>query len=260
MGCGARKMKRRKLPKHCSAFVDRHGRTRVRFRRKGFATYYFKSPAWSPSFMDELQACNDPSTDRSVIVPGATRTPAGSVSALIAAYHASPEFKSLRPSTKATYRGIIERFREEHGDKRVAKIERQHIKAIIGAKADTPAAANNLLDRLKGLMAFAVDIGMRKDNPTDHQRGFTLNRDGFHTWTEVEISQFEERHAIGTKARLALGLLLFLGQRRSDVVTLGRQHITGSSIAVRQQKQTRAWRCQYTRAWPKLSRSRLATT
>ena len=38
------------------------------------------------------------------------------------------------------------------------------------------------------------------------------------------MRQFEERHPIGNKARLALALLLYLGLRRGDVVRLGRQH------------------------------------
>jgi integrase len=40
----------------------------------------------------------------------------------------------------------------------------------------------------------------------------------------------------GTKARLALELLLGTGQRRSDVVRMGLQHVKGDEIAVRQQK------------------------
>ena len=40
------------------------------------------------------------------------------------------------------------------------------------------------------------------------------NPTGYHTWTLDEVHQFEERHPIGTKARLALALLLFTGQRR----------------------------------------------
>jgi hypothetical protein len=37
-----------------------------------------------------------------------------------------------------------------------------------------------------------------------------------------EVRQFEDRHSIGTKARLALALLLFTGQRRSDITRFGR--------------------------------------
>jgi hypothetical protein len=48
---------------------------------------------------------------------------------------------------------------------------------------------------------------------------------GFHSWTREEVEQFEARHLIGTKARLAMALLLYTGQRRSDVVLFGRQHV-----------------------------------
>ncbi len=60
-------------------------------------------------------------------------------------------------------------------------MERKHIKAIIGAMHETPAAANNLLDRLKVLMTLALDIGVRKDDPTLKMRGFKHKSDGFHT-------------------------------------------------------------------------------
>ena len=46
---------------------------------------------------------------------------------------------------------------------------------------------------------------------------------GVHTWTVDEVHRFEKRHPIGTKARLALGLLLYTGVRRSDAVRLGPQ-------------------------------------
>ena len=52
-----------------------------------------------------------------------------------------------------------------------------------------------------------------------------IKGDGFPTWTEDEIAQFEAHHPIGTKPRLAFALLLFTTQRRSDVVRMGRQHL-----------------------------------
>lgn len=228
-------MTNRRLPRYVSEFADRHGKLRVRFRRKGQADHYFQSVPWTPAFMQEYQSCLDREA-APPIQPGIGRTKPGTFNALIAAYYGAPEFKGLRPSTQATYRGIIERFRAKHGDKRVASIERKHIKAIIGGMNETPAAANNLLDRLKALMTLAIDLGMRKDDPTLRMRGYGRTGDGFHTWTEDEIAAFEARHPIGTKARLALALMLYTGQRRSDAVTMGRQHVVGRRIAVRQQK------------------------
>src|SRR5262249_1938741 len=57
-----------------------------------------------------------------------------------------------------------------------------------------------------------------------------------HTWTPAEVRQFEERHPIGTKARLALSLLLFTGQRRSDITRFGRQHVRDGKITFTQYK------------------------
>lgn len=235
MGQRVEAVTRRRLPKWCSEFVDRHGKVRVRFRRKGFVTYYFRATAWTPEFMQEYEACKQGKAAPE-IEPGAERSKPGSVSALVAAYYRAPAFTGLRKSTQATYRGILERFRAEHGDKRVALLERAHIVAVIGKLNATPAAANNLLDRLKTLMVFAVDMGWRRDDPTHKLRGFKVGGDGFHTWTEAEIEQFEARHPIGTKARLAMALMLYTGQRRSDVVLMGRQYVKGSKITVRQVK------------------------
>lgn len=228
-------MKRRPLPKYVTAHRDQHGKLRLRFRRKGFKPHYLKNEFGSALFFAEYQACLDGIESRPLEI-GAERTKAGTVSALVVAYYRSPEFRGLKATTQATYRGIIERFRVEHGDKRIALIQRQHVKAIIGAKASTPAAANNLLRLVKTLMIFAVDIGMRGDDPTARLRGFRVRGDGFHSWTEDEIAAFEARHPIGSKARLALALLLYTGQRRSDVVRLGWQHLDGAQLVVRQQK------------------------
>ncbi|BCG92592.1 site-specific integrase [Mesorhizobium sp. 131-2-1] len=225
---------KRRLPKYVSEFRDRHGKMRVRFRRKGQPEYYLKAVPWTPAFMQEYQACLQQTAAPAVV--GSSLVAAGTMSALIVAFYGSADFKKLAPSTRKQYRHVIERFRNKHGDKRVAAIERKHLKAIIGTMHGTPAAADNLLDRIKQLMGFAVDIGMRKDNPALGMKGFNKHTDGWHTWTEAEIEQFEERHPIGTKARLALTLLLYTTQRRSDVVGMGWQHVTQDGIAVGQQK------------------------
>jgi hypothetical protein len=51
-------------------------------------------------------------------------------------------------------------FRAEHGDKPVARVGRAHVKDIIGAKADKPEAANNLLKVLRVMLNYAVSVDM----------------------------------------------------------------------------------------------------
>jgi hypothetical protein len=56
---------------------------------------------------------------------------------------------------------------------------------------------------------------------------------GFHRWTPDEVKAFEARHEIGTKARLALALLPYLGVRRGDGVTFGRPAPCGASARLK---------------------------
>jgi integrase len=133
-------------------------------------------------------------------------------------------------------RGVLERFRVEHGHRLAAELGRDHVRAIIAKKSGTPQAANNLRKIIRILMRFAVDEGWRRDDPTIEVRAIKVRSDGFHTWTEEDIAAFEHRWPIGTKQRLALALAVYTGQRRSDLVRMGKQHIRNGRIEVTQQK------------------------
>ena len=58
----------------------------------------------------------------------------------------------------------------------------------------------------------------------------------FWTWSEDHIARFEAKHVIGSKPRLALALLLYIGLRRSDVVKIGPQHIHDGVLTIEQGK------------------------
>ena len=125
----------------------------------------------------------------------------------------------------------------EIGTLGAATLRREHVVALMAARAEKPDRANLLRRVLRALMQHAIEIGMRDDDPTRDVKAIKRKGDGYHSWTDAEIAQFEARHPIGTKPRLALALLLYTGQRRSDVVTMGRQHIDkNGAIHVRQFK------------------------
>ena len=170
------------LPKYCSYNEDRHGTKRVLFRRRGFATYLPGIP-WSEEFMRRYASALEGVKTKPTVV-GSIRTIVGSFDALIVSYYRSPEFLGLKTSTQKVRRRIIERFRKEHGTKPVALLNRTHIKNIIGAKADTPEAANNLLKVLRVLLGFAVEQGMIESNPAIGVKHYKSQGDGIHTWTE----------------------------------------------------------------------------
>jgi integrase len=222
------------LPKHCSWNADRHGKRRVRFRKGGFTTYLTGIP-WSDDFMRQYAAALEGVTLKANTV-GADRTLPGSINALVVSYYRSPEFRGLKTSTQTVRRNILETFRNEHGNKPVSRLERGHVKDIIGAKADTPESANNLLKALRVLLNHAVESGMIQNNPAIGVRRYKRRGEGFHTWSEAEIAQFEAAYPIGTKERLAFAVLLFTSQRVGDAVRMGHQHAKDGRIAVRQEK------------------------
>ena len=85
--------------------------------------------------------------------------------------------------------------------------------------------ANNWLKNIKNLMRHALEIGMRTDDPCLGIRKLRTGSSGYRTWTEEEIETFYAKHQTGSRARLALYLLLYTRQRRADVVRMGRQHL-----------------------------------
>jgi integrase len=85
-------------------------------------------------------------------------------------------------------------------------------------------------------MRVAILEGWRKDNPVLAVKGVKIKSKGHRTWTDEEIAAFEAHYPIGTEARLAFALLLYTGQRRSDVVRMGRQHVKDGVLTIAQKK------------------------
>jgi integrase len=222
------------LPKHCGWNTDHHGKRRVRFRKGGFSIYIVGTP-WGEDFMRQYAAALDGVKAQQTEI-GSARTKPGSFDALCVSYFRSPDFRGLRPSTQMARRNIIEPFRAVHGTKPLKGLRREHIEAVIGAKSDKPEAANHLLKTLRVMLSYAVSSDMLDSNPAATIKKYRSQGEGHHSWSESEIAQFEARHQIGSKARLALALGLYTAQRKSDVLRMGWQHVSGDAIAVRQQK------------------------
>jgi integrase len=169
---------------------------------------------------------------------GESRITPGTVAALTVSYFNSMAFQNLAPETKRTRRNILERFREKYGNLPIAKLGPLHLETMVAAKAATPAAARNFLNTIRAMLQFAVEIGILPHNPAIRVKRVKIRTDGYRTWTEEDIAAFEARHPIGTRPRLAFALLLFTGQRRSDVLQLGPQHLRDGVLHLRRQQKT----------------------
>jgi integrase len=213
---------------------DRHGNERLYVRRHGRKIRIRAKPgtqAFAEAYAEALHALSQRHIADRPILKGA---PAGTLGWLAACYFASIEFRRLDPKSQYTRRGLIEDClreprkpgsRDLMRDCPVSIFSPAHVKMLRDRKAATPAGANNRRKYLSSMFGWAVEHGLLRFNPAREVRKIRYATTGFHAWTVDEVRQFEEKYPVGTKARLALALLLYFGVRRGDVVTLGRQHV-----------------------------------
>jgi integrase len=228
-------MTRIRLP-YVHAFIDRHGKARQYFRRRGFQQMALPGLPGSAEFMKAYQMAMASGEETGRVEIGAARSLPGTVAAAVSSYYGSLGFANLAEGTKRERRRILEHFRVAHGDKRIALLKRAHIEKMVAAKSSTPGAASNFLVAIQALLRYAMAIGFRTDDPTVRIPRPKTRSAGIYTWTEQDIAAFEACHPVGSRARLALALLLYTAQRRGDVVTLGRQHIRDGVIHIHQRK------------------------
>lgn len=215
--------------RHVHRFRDRHGTVRHYLRIPGRKAVALPGTPGSAEFLAAYHAAIATPAPAPSVAPG-------SLNALAVSYYTSPAFLDLRGSSQANYRRIIERLRAKHGDKPVRLLDGQGVRRILAERADHPAAANHLLRILRLLSRHAIEAGMLATDPTTGVRRRAYTVAGYRPWTEDDIAAYEARWPTGTKQRRALALLLYTGQRRSDVVRMGRQHVRAGRIAVRQVK------------------------
>jgi integrase len=203
-----------------------HGKPYYYFRKPGCARIALPGSPFSEEFMTTYRmalAADAPPSDI-----GARRNAPGTVAALVAAYASWDRFRDLAAETRRTRWPILRRFADEHGDKRVALLKREHVEAMLRSKRPNPR--QNFLKVLRPLLKFAVSIGWCSSDPTCELRADVKRGPGFRPWGEEQIAAFRHRHPLGSRARLAIELLLGTAQRRGDVVGMGPQHVRREAI------------------------------
>jgi site-specific recombinase XerD len=174
-------------------------------------------------------------SDASKVEIGAKKTIPGTVNAAMISYYQSAAFTNgIADSTRGNRRAILEQFRTDHADKRIALVHSTAIQNILNKK--TPAAARNWKKALRGFIDHCLALNMIKADPLVGLKLVKLKSMGHHPWESDECAQFEEHHPLGTRARLAYELLLQAGQSRADVVRMGRQHVRNGTMSLRRQK------------------------
>jgi len=226
-------MARVRLPQ-VNAIIGRDGKVRYYYRRRGHPNVRLPGTPGTEEFMQVYAAARASEPAPNQI--DATRTRAGSIAAAVAGYFSSAEFAGLANTTQRARRQILEAFRAEHGEKSVASLQRVHVERMVNLKAATPGAALNFLIAIRTLMRFAVSVGLRADDPRTGIRRARTRSAGIYAWSKDNIVAFEAAQPVGSRERLALALLLYTGQRRGDVIRMGRQHMRAGVVHIKQEK------------------------
>jgi integrase len=227
-----------KLPKYVTTDKQRDGRARWIFRRKGFPKVTLPEPG-SKGFWEAYGAAI--SGFRPEKRSAKVRVE-GTFGWLCDEYMKSAEFCANDELSQKQERRIFQGMRDEPivpgsllkmEECPLTSLNETHVIGLRDRKQDAPFMANRRLNNLRRLIAWAFT---RK-----HMHGVNFARDvgrlkqpkgGFYTWTEEDVTQYEEAHAIGTKPRLALALMLYTGFRISDACQLGPQHVKNTKDGV----------------------------
>ncbi|MCH2069149.1 MAG: hypothetical protein MK208_18075 [Shimia sp.] len=203
-----------------SSYLDRHGKRRWRYRKKGLSVELgtnYASKDFLRRYEDAVSDVERPKSERRVLKH--------SFYSLSEKYYQSSAYEKLAASTRKKYRRTLESFLAEYGEKSAATIKLRHVRKILNDLHNTPSVANQLRLLLQCLFELAMDYEWRNDNPADKTKPLAEKKENIHTWSEAEIAKFEARHPAGTLANTAMNLMLYTGAARVDVVKLGPQNV-----------------------------------
>lgn len=209
--------RKRALDKWVTSFVDKAGKERFRFRRGKVALYL------PPPGSKEYQAAYSKAKGEAGVIDKAKPR---SVNDLVAHFYRTVPFRRTSEAWQKTMRQSIEPFREEYGGDMVEHFRPKDIdkiledrfeKRVVGGKAfGGSASAERLREMLMRLFRLAVKLEWRTDNPVALSEPVKHEGEGFYPWEEEDIAAYRKRWPMGTKARLAMELMLWTGARRSD--------------------------------------------
>jgi integrase len=177
---------------------------------------------------------------RAAIAGGAPQrgpaAPSGSLAWLITRYRDSGAWARLSAATRRQRDNTFVRVIDAAGESQFVDVTKKVIIAGLDRRRATPFAARDFLKTMRGLFRWAKESDLVKIDPTEGICSPLPRTEGFHPWSEDEISKFEAHWPTGTRERLALSILLYTGLRRGDAAMLGKQHVRDGVITFRTTK------------------------
>ena len=207
----------------------------ARFRRRGYPNVMLPGLIGSPEFMVAYHACLRGEEPQKAAAETRARTGPATISAAVALYLESTAFTGFGEATCKRRASTLRKLCTLVGDKPIALIDRKYIDRLLES-IESPIVRRTFLLTLRPFFAWAVKQQMLAADPSSGIVVRLPKSDGHATWSDAQVSAFESRWAISTKERLALALLVHTGQRRGDVIRIGRQHIRDGILTIKQRK------------------------
>jgi integrase len=224
----------RPRPPHLHRQVTRHVKTVWYVRIGKGPRTRISAPFGTPEFDAEYQTAIADLSARNKKKDGSS---AGTLAWLVERYRETGAWTNLSLATRRQRENIFRPVLDSAGHQPFAKITPATIKAGRDRRAATPSQARHFLDAMRGLFRWAVEAKLARVDPTagvaDPRRP---NSNGFPTWTQDDIADYEARWPIGTRERVWLDVLIYTGLRRGDAVRLGRQHIRNGVATLKTEK------------------------
>jgi integrase len=212
-----------------SAFTDRHGRRRWRFRRRGKTVSLPGQPgdaAFEAAYAAAIlgQAPPRPAT----LHPLPTAALPNTLGAAWRRVEQSPDWRALDPVTRAKNVRLAEDFLSAPvapgqaatwRSVPVADLKRRHLKDILAANSATPHKAKHLLTAIRKMILAALDEEWIEVDPS-YKLKWRPGYRGWKAWPADYLALYQQRWPPGSKQRLVFALAFWLGHRAGDIATL----------------------------------------
>jgi len=221
--------------KYIHGFRDRHGKPHYYFRYRG-KRWPIPAPG-AEGFATAYDALLARIKANPLLVGSNVEFMPGSLAWAIGRFLASPLYSERAETTRRNYRRVLDQLREGWGAGLLRDLQPRHVRKIRNDIAGkSKSGADIAMSLISALWEFATEqLGLELDaDPTHGVKRVHKVAHEHEPWPAELIERFlrEARPSL----RWAVRLVLYTGQRRSDLVKMKWSQFDGEFIEVRQQK------------------------
>lgn len=153
------------------------------------------------------------------------------------AYRKSDAWKALSAATRKQRENIMLHVLKANGAEPFGALQSADIVDGLDRRSDTPSAARNFLDTMRGLFQWAKARHHVRVDPTAEVKPPKRRRTpGFAAWTREDVAAYQKKWPVGTAQRVWLDVLLYTGLRRGDAARVGPGYVQDGVVTIATEK------------------------